>query len=123
MNELRLQRQLSNGAWIDCKERTEEFLGYCVTNKQQVGDQWITMDRDDVIAALLSGATLRNDPDDWYSNCRCGNTYDRKMAERRATRPAVKKVKCNCGHTVPENMVMSASMGTSCPDCYDKMSN
>jgi hypothetical protein len=37
--------------------------------------------------------------------------------------PAVKQVKCRCGHTVPQTLVMSASLGSSCPDCYDRMSN
>ena len=32
-------------------------------------------------------------------------------------------VKCSCGHTVPASWVMSASLGTSCPDCYDDMSD
>lgn len=30
---------------------------------------------------------------------------------------------CTCGHTCQETLAMSASRGTSCPDCYDKMSN
>lgn len=42
-------------------------------------------------------------------------------AERlQPTPPAT--VKCTCGHTVPREWVMSASLGTSCPDCYDRMS-
>ncbi len=32
-------------------------------------------------------------------------------------------IKCSCGHSVPQGLVMSASMGNSCPDCYDRMSN
>lgn len=35
----------------------------------------------------------------------------------------VEMVRCNCGHTVPRNLVMSASRGTACPDCYDRMSD
>lgn len=31
-------------------------------------------------------------------------------------------VRCSCGHTVPKIQVMNASNGTSCPDCYDRMS-
>ena len=30
---------------------------------------------------------------------------------------------CDCGHDVPEAMVMSASTGTSCEECYDRMSD
>lgn len=31
-------------------------------------------------------------------------------------------VLCDCGHRCPSRQVMSASLGTSCPDCYDRMS-
>ena len=31
--------------------------------------------------------------------------------------------KCDCGHIVEQILVMSASRGTACPDCYDRMSN
>jgi hypothetical protein len=34
----------------------------------------------------------------------------------------VEMVRCSCGHTVPRIQVMSTSFGTSCPDCYDRMS-
>lgn len=29
---------------------------------------------------------------------------------------------CDCGHTVEKSLAMIASLGTSCPDCYDRMS-
>ena len=42
-------------------------------------------------------------------------------AERlQPTPPAT--VRCDCGHTVPRAWVMWASLGTACPDCYDRMS-
>jgi hypothetical protein len=31
-------------------------------------------------------------------------------------------VRCACGHTVPAGQVMNASLGTTCPECYDRMS-
>lgn len=31
-------------------------------------------------------------------------------------------VTCDCGHTVHKSEVMWASMGSACPDCYDRMS-
>lgn len=42
----------------------------------------------------------------------------------RVVRPVVKPVlvKCSCGHSIPKSLVMSASLGTSCPDCYDRLS-
>ena len=42
--------------------------------------------------------------------------------EARKNAPKPEMVKCSCGHTVPASVVMSASMGSSCPDCYDRMS-
>ena len=32
------------------------------------------------------------------------------------------RVKCDCGHECDSNLAMSASCGSSCPDCYDRMS-
>lgn len=36
--------------------------------------------------------------------------------------PADDFVLCSCGHEVPRYEVMNASLGTSCSDCYDRMS-
>jgi hypothetical protein len=32
-------------------------------------------------------------------------------------------VRCDCGHEIPAGLVMRASRGTACPDCYDDMSD
>ena len=45
-----------------------------------------------------------------------------KIRVYRQPRPALALVRCSCGHSVPAISVMSASMGSSCPDCYDRMS-
>jgi hypothetical protein len=34
----------------------------------------------------------------------------------------IRRVTCNCGHECDSNLVLSASRGSSCPDCYDRMS-
>ncbi len=109
---MKLQYQLSNGSWVDCCERTEEFLIYC--------EEFGKMDRTGVLAALAAGKKVRNDRSDWYSVCRDGEAFDTHEAARSAD-PVVTK-KCSCGHTVPQELVMSASMGSSCSDCYDRMS-
>jgi hypothetical protein len=52
--------------------------------------------------------------------------YDHGMEMIRSTNRAAQKiemVKCSCGHSVPRGSVMSANMGSSCPDCYDRMSD
>jgi len=49
-----------------------------------------------------------------------------RVAEAAVAKPVavqVSMVRCFCGHTVSATMVMSASMGSSCPDCYDRMSD
>lgn len=61
---MNLQYQLSNGAWIDCEERTQEFLDLCVAHNSDINSV------EDAEQALLAGRTLRNDSSDWYSNCR-----------------------------------------------------
>ena len=38
-------------------------------------------------------------------------------------RVAAKMVLCDCGHAVAAILVMTTSRGTSCPDCYDEMSD
>ena len=51
--------------------------------------------------------------------------YDHGMAMIRSTNrtaPKIELVQCSCGHSVPRGSVMSASMGSSCPACYDRMS-
>lgn len=141
---MKLQYQLSNGDWSNCDgsgystpygfipednteepDRTDEFLSLCEQNNRIGADGKITdrqMTRNEVIAALSAGQTLRNDRDDWYSNCRDLEAVERIGAERLAKRPPIEMVKCACGHTIPAGSVMSASLGSSCPECYDRMS-
>lgn len=121
--KMKLQYQLSNGSWVDCNERTEEFLNYCGANTQRTKEGFRKMSKDEILSALASGKEVRNDRNDWYSNCRDAEAIERIMAERRANQKPVEMVKCSCGHTIPRGSVMSASLGTSCPDCYDRMSN
>lgn len=118
-----LQYQLYNGAWVNCDNRTEQFLTRCEENNGPSESGELTVrfratrnaTRDEVLAALDSGKELRNDASDWYSNCRY-EPAQRPVAQ-------IELVKCSCGHSVPRESVMSASIGTSCPDCYDRMSN
>jgi len=45
------------------------------------------------------------------------------LEQTRKNAPKPEMVKCSCGHSAPRSQVMSASMGSCCPNCYDKMSN
>lgn len=42
--------------------------------------------------------------------------------DRQARREA-SYAECDCGHRVPAAQVMTASLGTACPNCYDRMSD
>lgn len=50
--------------------------------------------------------------------------YDHSYGVIRAQRsaPQPKLVRCACGHSTSPELVMSTSSGSSCPDCYDRMS-
>ena len=70
--------------------------------------------RAQVVAALESGKSLRYG-NDWYEQIR--------LAPAPVATPApVALVRCSCGHSVSRAQVMNASTGTSCPRCYDRMS-
>lgn len=45
-----------------------------------------------------------------------------KSARLKPTPIPVEMVRCSCGHTISKNLVMTTSMGSSCPRCYDRMS-
>ncbi len=57
---------------------------------------------------------------------RLKNLVDKEVKEVKAVKEevveVVEKVLCSCGHEVPAIMVMGSSSGTSCPECYDRMS-
>lgn len=57
--------------------------------------------------------------------CKSPNYYydhSHGIIRRKRIAKPVKMVMCDCGHEVPAGQVMSASLGSSCPDCYDDMS-
>ena len=114
---MKLQYQLSNGNWSNCDQwskSADQFISDC--------EKINHMTRDEVIDGLLAGRELRIGTN-WYSNIRSGAAHEARQAvQQTAVRP-IKMVKCSCGHTVPAESVMAASLGSSCPDCYDKMSN
>jgi hypothetical protein len=115
--ELKLQYQLGNGNWWDCSnnpvDRTEEFLKLCMKYDPRTNNNLET-----TIELLLSGETLRNHDQDWYSKCR------NKPADKVSTKDFPNGKKLNCGHTIYYKAhEMGASLGSSCSDCYDKMSD
>jgi hypothetical protein len=50
------------------------------------------------------------------------NDLENGVTVKTAAVPEI-QVECSCGHTVSKINVMTTSAGTSCPDCYDRMSD
>ena len=70
---------------------------------------------------FLDRKGLRYDTD-WYNLVRDGAAHRAAQQAQQAQRQPVEMMQCDCGHTVPRAQAMSASTGTACPDCYDRMS-
>jgi len=69
-----LQYQLSSGNWVDVdKDRINEFLEMCVEFDSPDS-------KEDAIKIMSTGKKLRNDNQDWYSNCRM---IDKDIQEKR----------------------------------------
>lgn len=111
---MKLQYQMSNGNWADCQDRIDYFLGLAIKNTK--------LPLEEITAKLGTGAAVRFGSG-WSDEIRCADAYAARIAARRAATPPVKMVKCSCGHTIPSISVMSTSTGSSCPDCYDRMSD
>ena len=113
-----MDAKLSNGKWHQIEQNTEWYI-----NEVLEQESWVAPREnrdpmtcaDDVLAALDSGAILRYGTD-WYESIRAS------VVAQPATTQQVKMTRCSCGHTVAAAQVMNASLGTSCPDCYDRMS-
>lgn len=115
---MRLQFQMSNGAWVDCSDRTAQFMARCV----QFGN---LADESAVLAALAAGKTVRNDRDDWYSNCRDGEIADAATAAAKAARAAANHaetrplLRCRCGNVGRSGAYPFSTLPGSgrCDDC------
>ena len=107
MNEMnKLQIMNAAGRYTDCNDRADEFLVRC--------SDFTGKNREEINQNLLNGEIMSIGTD-WYNRIR----FEPKPIKHQ---PVI-TVKCSCGHTVPKSQVMSASLGTSCPDCYDEMSD
>lgn len=115
---MKLQQKLSNGMWTEIEpNRNEEFLDAAVEFETRMARRLNTpvKTKSGYIQLLKSGKRLSWD-EDWYAEIR-----DADAVKSIVPKP-VELVKCACGHAVSKSSVMSASMGSSCPECYDRMS-
>lgn len=76
------------------------------------------LSRDEIVTMLEAGETIRwcQSPNFCYDH-----SYGKLVTKQQTTTPSV--VRCDCGHEIESRLVMNASLGTSCPDCYDRMSD
>lgn len=115
---MNIQTKLSNGSWINETE-IEKVLDMVINRESwfapRVKREPMTT-RQQVLDFLASGKTI-NYGDDWYAVVRDADAFQPRQVKQ------VIEIKCDCGHTVAKNLVMNASLGTSCPDCYDRMSD
>jgi len=116
-----LQYQLGNGSWTDAGA---DFLDRILPRLlARENPYWPKKgppltNRDEVESALAAGHELK-----------FGDAHDdvvrlKPQAPGVFTRVSqVDMVRCDCGHYCERTLVMSASLGTACPECYDRMSN
>jgi hypothetical protein len=115
------QQRLSNGEWYDIDETRFQRLAV----KALELDQWFAprqsrepMTTVDELREALERPENRNGLKfdvDWYSAIR---VKPAPVASKH-----VQLVRCNCWHAVEPALVMNASRGSSCPGCYDRMSD
>lgn len=79
--------------------------------------QFNNVDANDVIDMLIDGKPVK-----WQKSPNYYYDHSHGIIRKKRTPKPVKMVRCACGHIVESYLVMSASMGSSCPDCYDRMS-
>jgi hypothetical protein len=96
------------------KTPTQADLERAVTGAMEIEGK----SRQEIVALLEAGKAVR-----W---CKSPNYYydhSYGVIGRKRSAPPVMMVRCDCGHSIPVGQRMMASLGTSCPDCYDRMSN
>lgn len=102
------------GFGVTYKTATDETLTEAITAAAQRNNK----PEDEIMQLLASGKSVAwcDSPNHYYD-------HGTGIIRRKRNAPPVQLVKCACGHSVPAAQVMSASMGASCMDCYDRMSD
>jgi predicted Zn-ribbon and HTH transcriptional regulator len=116
-------QHFNNTIWVDTTdEKVEGILRGCLKLEpyaaQREGRDQMTTTEEVANYLTTTGKELEYGTD-WYQKVREADA----AAARAAKRQAAEMVRCDCGHTTAKHMVMSASRGTSCPNCYDRMSD
>lgn len=116
-----MQRQLSNGTWVDVKVGQE--AGYIAAAVKV--EQWLAPNcgrqprtAEGIEAALAAGKTITIGTQ-WYAHIRAAKPAPRVRLD---DYPDGRKLACGCV-VYSQYEVMSASLGSSCGSCYDRMSD
>lgn len=110
---------LENGRWVDVEaDRVDAFFQMVLERESRyaprVNREPMTTPTQ-VVEYLQTGKTINYDSD-WYAHIRDGES----VPQRTKPQPPAEKL-CDCGHY--SSHPMNTSRGTSCPACYDRMSD
>lgn len=112
-----LQQMSQTGRWIELAN-ADQIIALVIAFEATLPEAFLRRSplqtTEEVLAHLAAGENLVYGQD-WYNKIR--------QLPTPVLRPAIVMVRCDCGHDVPQGRRMSASLGTSCPDCYDRMSD
>ena len=121
---MKIQSMRSNGSWRDEDEpeRIAMFVGLAVAVEQWLAPKQKREPRteQDIRETLATGEIIKTGTD-WYDRLRDADALP-KPKPRKNDYPSGRVLDCGC--TVYNQIeVMNASMGSSCADCYDRMSD
>jgi hypothetical protein len=115
---MKFQRMLSNGKWTD-EDRIDLFINKFLAREPIMAPRQNRkpMTTSEQVIEFISAGNKAHYDDDWYADFRDADAIIPQAPRR------VNMVRCDCGHECPSTQRMNASRGTSCPDCYDRMSD
>ena len=118
---MKIQHRLDTGGWDNiAPDRINGFIDAVLAMEDWVAKNMSRQPmktRQEVLDLLSTGAIVHF-AGEWYTQIRDGDAQ-----KNPAPRVAAVMIRCSCGHMVAKNMVMMASLGSSCPDCYDRLSD
>jgi hypothetical protein len=95
------------------KTPTQDDLEKAITGAMEIENKT----REQIVSILESGGSVK-----WCESPNFYYDHSFGLIGTKRSAPPVKMVACDCGHEVPKGQRMNANLGTSCPDCYDRMS-
>ena len=116
-----IEYRLSSGAWTETGDRENFFV--------QMAAEYHAQPTKTIYGRLAHGEEIRYRADDWYPYLRDGEIAAQRVAARKErlnsdpkAYPQGRELACGC-MVYHQTQVMSSSRGSSCADCYDRMSD